>query len=138
MTKTVPNIGITTFDYDIISGMDEGCYKEVTTDPKGNVTIKVFDRAGRLKTVTADGKTTTYNYYDNGARENVIYNDGTKDIAIEEYTYYDNGLLWTDDILRPNVKELKFNINPKTGESFQNGYNIRPAAEPNELPKQPK
>ena len=95
LTKTVPNIGTTTFQYDIISGMDEGCYKEITTDPKGNVTIKVFDKAGRLKTVTADEKTTTYSYYDNGARQSVTYNDGTKAIAIEEYTYYENGLLWT-------------------------------------------
>jgi hypothetical protein len=28
-------------------------------------------------------------------------------------------------ILRPNVKEPKFNVNPKTGERFQNGYSVR-------------
>ncbi|PYG87269.1 RHS repeat-associated protein [Ruminiclostridium sufflavum DSM 19573] len=95
LTKTVPNIGTTTFRYDIIEGMDEGCYKEITTDPKGNVTIKVFDKADRLITVTADGKTTTYGYYDNGARQSVAYSDGTNNIAVEEYIYYDNGLLWT-------------------------------------------
>ena len=95
LTKTVPDIGTSYFQYDIISGMDEGCYAEITTDPKGHVTQKIFDKVGRLITVTAGGKTTTYNYYNNGARESVTYNDGTKDTAIEEYTYYGDGLLWT-------------------------------------------
>ena len=95
LTKTVPDIGTTYFQYDIISGMDEGCYAEITTDPKGHVTQKIFDKVGRLITVTAGGKTTIYNYYNNGARESITYNDGTKDTAIEEYTYYGDGLLWT-------------------------------------------
>jgi hypothetical protein len=30
-------------------------------------------------------------------------------------------------IPRPNVKEPNFNINPNTGERFQNGYTVRPA-----------
>ncbi|MEG1255472.1 hypothetical protein [Clostridium sp.] len=30
-------------------------------------------------------------------------------------------------IPRSNVKEPKFNVNPKTGERFQNGYSVRPA-----------
>ncbi|WP_346868715.1 RHS repeat-associated core domain-containing protein [Clostridium sp. UBA5119] len=30
-------------------------------------------------------------------------------------------------IPRPNVKEPKFNVNPKMGERFQNGYSVRPA-----------
>lgn len=95
LTKTVPDIGTTTFDYDIISGMDEGCYAEIATDPIGHVTQKIFDKAGRLKKVTAGGKTTTYSYYDNGTRQSVTYNDGTIDTAVEEYTYYEDGLLWT-------------------------------------------
>ncbi|EPR08089.1 right-handed parallel beta-helix repeat-containing protein [Ruminiclostridium papyrosolvens] len=91
LTKNVPNIGITTFEYDKITGMEEGCQAETSTDPKGNLTQKTYDMAGRLKTVTADGKTTTYNYLDNGARQSVIYNDGSR----EDYTYYADGLLRT-------------------------------------------
>lgn len=30
-------------------------------------------------------------------------------------------------ILHPNVKEPRFNVNPKTGEKFQNGYSVRAA-----------
>ncbi|AUG56368.1 polymorphic toxin-type HINT domain-containing protein [Acetivibrio saccincola] len=38
------------------------------------------------------------------------------------------------NIPRPNVKEPNFNVNPKTGEIFHNGYKVRPA-EPWEIPK---
>ena len=89
--KTVPNIGKSVYEYDIITGMEPGCWAENTTDPKGNVTTKVYDRAGRLKAVTADGKTTTYSYLDNGARESVVYSGGAR----EDYTYYADGLLHT-------------------------------------------
>jgi len=64
-------------------------------DPKGNITIKVFDKAGRIKYVYDASLTSTskteYNYYDNGNRQNVIYPNGYK----EAYTYYKNNLLWT-------------------------------------------
>ena len=89
--KTVPNIGKSLYEYDIITGMEPGCWEENTTDPKGNVTTKEYDRAGRLKAVTADGKTTTYSYLDNGARESVVYSGGAR----EDYTYYADGLLHT-------------------------------------------
>lgn len=91
LTKTVPNIGTTTYTYDIISGVSTGQWAETTTDPKSNVTRKVYDSAGRLSTVTADSKTTTYNYYANGVRQNVIYDGGSR----EDYTYYSNNLLNT-------------------------------------------
>ena len=89
--KTVPNIGKSVYEYDIITGMEPGCWTENTTDPKGNVTTKEYDRVGRLKAVTADGKTTTYSYLDNGARESVVYSGGAR----EDYTYFADGLLHT-------------------------------------------
>jgi len=58
---------------------------------KGNITTKVYDKEGRLLTVTADGKTTTYAYNDNGSRQSVTYQNGAK----ESYTYYGNGLVKT-------------------------------------------
>ena len=91
VTKEVPNMGESVYTYDITAGIPEGNWAESTTDPKGNETVKTYDRAGRLKTVTAEGKTTTYNYYDNGARESVEYSDGSR----EAYTYYKDNLLRT-------------------------------------------
>ena len=91
ITKEVPNIGKSIYTYDITAGIPEGNWAESTSDPKGNITVKTYDRAGRLKTVTADGKTTTYNYYDNGARQSVEYSDGSR----EAYTYYKDNLLHT-------------------------------------------
>lgn len=88
LTKTVPGMGTSTYEYDIITGVPEGFTAEKTTDPKGNITQKTYDKTGRLSAVTADGKTTTYLYYDNGNRQSVIYPDGSK----EEYTYYQNNL----------------------------------------------
>ena len=77
-TKKVPDIGTSYFDYDIISDVDEGCVAELSTDPKNNKTTKVYDRAGRIKSVIADGKNTTYTYLDNGSRESIVYSDGSK------------------------------------------------------------
>ncbi|MDD2402550.1 MAG: DUF6531 domain-containing protein, partial [Clostridia bacterium] len=89
ITKAVPNIGTTTYQYDITRETAKGNITETATNPKGNITIKTYDKAGRLKYVTADNQTTTYTYYDNGNRESVIYPNGLK----EEYTYYDNNQL---------------------------------------------
>ncbi len=96
LTKTVPVIDkgkydTVNYEYDIITGVDEGCTAENSTDPKDNLTTKEYDKNGRLKNVTADGKTTTYNYYDNGSRQSVVYSDGAR----EDYTYYGNNQLWT-------------------------------------------
>ncbi len=91
LTKSVPDVGITVFEYDIIEGVEAGCWAETSADPKGNTTSKVYDRVGRLKSVAADGKTTTYTYYDNGSTQSVVYHDGSR----EDYTYYPNGRLWT-------------------------------------------
>ncbi len=91
VTKTVPGIGISYYDYDIITDVGEGEIAETTTDPKGNTTTKVYDRAGRLKEVRTENGTTTYTYYDNGAKQSVVYPDGSR----EEYTYYPDNTLHT-------------------------------------------
>lgn len=91
LTKTVPSIGTVTYTYDIRSGAGEGCYREKTTDPKGNITIKEYDKTGRLIKVIAGSDTVTYTYYDNGRRKSVTYNNGTK----EEYTYDVNNQIET-------------------------------------------
>jgi uncharacterized protein RhaS with RHS repeats len=69
------------------------------TDGKGNIATYEYNTGNKVSkridqggiTVTVDGKTTTYNYLDNGARQNVIYSGGAR----EDYTYYKDGLLWT-------------------------------------------
>jgi len=71
--------------------VDAGCIKETSTDPKDNVTAKIYDKAGRLLSVIAGGGTTTYSYYDNGSTESVTYPSGSN----ENYTYNDDGLLCT-------------------------------------------
>jgi len=91
LTKTVPNIGESEYVYDIITGVDAGCIKETSTDPKDNVTAKVYDKAGRLLSVTAGGGTTAYSYYDDGSTESVTKLSGSS----ENYTYNDDGLLCT-------------------------------------------
>jgi len=91
LTKTVPGIGTVSYTYDIRTGAEEGRHQEKTTDPKGNITIKEYDKAGRLSKVTAGADTVAYTYYDNGSRESVTYNDGTR----EEYTYNANSQIET-------------------------------------------
>ncbi len=91
VTKTVPGIGISYYDYDIIDSVGEGEVAETTTDPKGNITTKVYDRAGRLKEVRTENGTTTYTYYDNGAKQSVVYPDGSREV----YTYYPDNTLHT-------------------------------------------
>jgi RHS repeat-associated protein len=88
--KTVPDIGISKFEYDITTGMLTGEVAERSTDPLGNVKEKVFDRAGRLDSVKEGGNTTSYEYYDNGNKKKVIYPGSNT----ETYTYYDNNLLF--------------------------------------------
>ena len=54
-----------------------------TLDYFGKVITYGYDNRNRLETVTVDGQTTTYSYYPDGARKNIIYPGGTK----EEYLY---------------------------------------------------
>jgi YD repeat-containing protein len=82
LSKDVPAIGNSIYEYDLAAASEEE-YSERTTDPKGNITLKTYDKVGRLSKVTADGRTTQYGYYDNGNRRSVRYPDGTA----ETYTY---------------------------------------------------
>jgi len=90
-SKTVPYIGTSFYVYDITADMDAGCTAETSTDPKGNITLKVYDPLGRLSRVTADGMTSTYTYYDNGSLQTVLYGDGSR----EDYTFTSDNLLQT-------------------------------------------
>jgi RHS repeat-associated protein len=85
ISKDVPAIGNSIYEYDLTTD-HPGEYAERTTDPKGNVTLKTYDRVGRLSKVTADSRTTQYEYYHNGNRQSVRYPDGTT----ETYTYDKN------------------------------------------------
>jgi len=76
--KTVPTIGKSTYQYDITEGLEIGHVAEKTIDPKGNETLKEYDKAGRLAKVTASGKNTTYDYYDNGATKSINRSSGTQ------------------------------------------------------------
>lgn len=91
LTKTVPNVGTITYEYDITVGVEPGCKIERSIDPKGNRMDKVYDKAGRLSKVIVGNEVTTYTYFDNGNRESVTYNDGTKEV----YTYYANNQIET-------------------------------------------
>ncbi|QSX04823.1 RHS repeat protein [Sedimentibacter sp. zth1] len=82
-TKTVPVIGQTIYQYDIPSNIS-GYIVEKTTDPKGNISEKTYDKVGRLYSVKTGDKITKYDYYTNGNRKSIIYPEGTK----ETYTYY--------------------------------------------------
>ena len=80
---------VTTFGYDITAGQPAGWHAETTTDAKGNVTTKSYDKAGRLATVAAGGATTTYQYNANGATEKMTHQGGVS----EEYAYHADGRL---------------------------------------------
>ena len=134
LTKDVPNIGKVEYTYDIIANVPQGYTAELSTDPLGNKTTKVYDKVGRIKYVK-DGeisseldldpsKVTTYDYYDNGARKSVTYPSGVK----EEYTYYADGLLNTlvnkkaDGIVLDTYKYIYDGAhNQKTKEEYING-----------------
>jgi len=90
-SKTVPDIGTSFYTYDITDGFDAGCSAESTVDPKGNVTVKVYDRVGRLIYVLADSMTTAYAYYADGSLQSVVYGNGSR----EDYTYTADKLLKT-------------------------------------------
>jgi len=94
-SKYVPGIGLTRYLYDVTSGapiaIPAGHIGETVTDPMGNVTTKVFDRAGRLHQVRSGNDTTTYTYFANGNRQSKTYPNFVR----AEYTYDPNGRLHT-------------------------------------------
>ncbi len=71
--------------------MPINCYGEVTTDAKGNVNTKVYDRADRLYQVKVGSEVTTYSYNANGSLDTLTYPNGVTCV----YTYYANNLLHT-------------------------------------------
>jgi len=94
--KTVPFIGTSVYAYDITSGLPAGHVADTTTDPKGNVTLREYDRTGRLARVTDTAEDLTthmvqYTYNDNGSVASVLYPDGAR----EDYTYTAGNLLET-------------------------------------------
>ncbi|SFB37041.1 Ig-like domain-containing protein, partial [Clostridium frigidicarnis] len=91
ISKEVPAIGKSTYVYENIEGLENGHYEEITIDPKGNTTKKVYNKADRLIRVIADNKTTTYEYCLNGNRKTIIYPDGSR----EEYEYNKDNRLKT-------------------------------------------
>ncbi len=119
VSKEVPQIGSNSYGYDITSEVAVGFYKEKSTDPKGNVTEKVYDKAGRLSKVIVGKDETAYTYYDNGNRASVTYRDGTK----EEYTY--NG-----------ANQIKTLVNRKADGSILDNYTYTYDAAGNQLTKQ--
>ena len=80
--KTVPGIGTSNYAYDLKTGT-AGEYMEQTTDPKGNVTARTYDKEGRLSKVTAGNENTGYEYYRNGRQYRVTYPNKTT----ETYCY---------------------------------------------------
>ncbi|MBK1812676.1 RHS repeat protein, partial [Clostridium sp. YIM B02505] len=91
ITKTVPNIGKSTYLYDVKDGVDLGFYAEVSNDPKANSVKKVYDKSDRLVKVIDGTSTTAYEYYDNGAKKSTVYPDGSR----EDYQYNKNNTLKT-------------------------------------------
>ena len=91
LSKNVPNIGVLTNKWDITEGLPDGFYKHRITDPRGNVSEKVYDKSGRLHQVTSASNSATYNYFDNGSCRSVVYDNGCR----EDYTYTADNLLET-------------------------------------------
>ena len=87
--KSVSTIGTTSNTYGIVSGIPAGHVAERSSDPKGSIVQKEYDKAGRLLKVTADGRTITYEYNLDGSRKKVIHPDN----STSEYEYDTAGLL---------------------------------------------
>ena len=96
-TKTVPEFGTSTWKYDIIDIANPGGVGEKMEDPDGNVTVKEYDKLGRIRSVR-DGNSseaTVYTYdgagrqkrveYENGAREEYAYNGNNQLVSLKNY-----------------------------------------------------
>jgi RHS repeat-associated protein len=90
VSKSVPQLGTSTFRYEITTGLPSGYTSEITKDVKGNVTTKVFDKTNRLTEVRSNNdQPIVYSYYADGSRKQVEYAGGVK----ETYTYTGNNQL---------------------------------------------
>ncbi|MEN8905255.1 MAG: VWA domain-containing protein, partial [Clostridiales bacterium] len=122
-TKNVPDVGEFTYQYDIFPGIgqrdedtdvQQGWYSEITTDPQGNKTKRIFDKTDRLRGIKAvEGEEsfikapiTKYNYYNDGALRDVEYPNS---VGRMDFQFYDNNL----------VSKV---TNGKTGESYEYKY----------------
>ncbi|MUT68785.1 hypothetical protein GOM71_23225 [Paenibacillus sp. NEAU-GSW1] len=84
VSKSVPKLGTVVYRYDLTEDLSEGHRQEVTTDVKGNIAFKTFDRANRLIEVkSGDDLPVKYTYYANGSQKSVEYPNGVKEV----YTY---------------------------------------------------
>ena len=122
LTKTTSDFGTSTFWYDIISPDKEPGYTgEMSRDKKGNITIKVYDKAQRLKEVSPDGKTfTIYEYDKNGNTSSIKYPNGSKEI----YSYYANNLLETltnIDAMGKTVDSYSYNYDKANNQTSKTG-----------------
>ena len=90
IAKSVPGMGTSTFLLDQTAGITTGFSMEITTDVKGNITKKTFDKVHRLVEVR-DNNTlqASYTYYNDGSQKRVTYASG----AYEEYIYDKNNRL---------------------------------------------
>ncbi|MPM27795.1 hypothetical protein SDC9_74309 [bioreactor metagenome] len=60
ISKTVSGVGTSTYLYDVTAGIPANCTGEVTTDAKGNIATRVYDRAGRLYQIVSGRDVTTF------------------------------------------------------------------------------
>ncbi|MBD3920227.1 S8 family serine peptidase [Paenibacillus sp. PR3] len=87
ITKSVPKLGTSTYRYDVVTGLTAGYRSEITTDVKGNVTTKIFDKVDRLvSAASGSNQPVVYTYNNDGTRKTVEYPSGLK----EAYTYSAN------------------------------------------------
>ncbi|HHV99252.1 MAG TPA: RHS repeat-associated core domain-containing protein [Clostridiaceae bacterium] len=146
ITKSVPNIGITVFEYDIkydiISTVDgivigQRQVAEKTTDPKGNTTVKVYDTAGRQKarnvygTNLISGKIdnqTAYYMYNGHADVTALLNGAGTVIASYYYDAFGNILESNES---PNVdnpfRYAGYRFDDETGLHYLNARYYDPA-----------
>jgi len=90
-SKDVPGIGLSKYLYDVTIGMPAGHLGVTTTDPKGNSTTEIYDRAGRLCQVKSGADTTIYTYFANGNRKGMT----SPNNVVTVYTYYADNRLHT-------------------------------------------
>ena len=84
------------------------------------------------------------NMKENGIPNSPLIQERNSNGKVVKYSTYDsNGKIIKEyrgerkphgNIKRPNVKEIRYNTNPKTGKVYQNKSEVRPA-NPNEIPK---
>jgi RHS repeat-associated protein len=117
ISKEVPVIGLSTYEYDL-PAENPGEHAERTTDPKGNVTLKTYDKVGRLSKVTLDNDITEYDYYRHGRQFRVNYPDGTT----ETYAY-------------DKVNRITKLVNAKEGGSILSSYQYTYDGAGNQLTK---